>query len=78
MKKLYTPSLTCLQVHQLLQTQTTEKTESLSIKMNSLAVEAQKETIAMRIITIVTLFFLPATFVSVSVLLIFVQHDWLT
>ena len=33
--------------------------------MNNMAVEAQKETIAMRIITVVTLFFLPATFVSV-------------
>ena len=37
--------------------------------MKNLAVEAGKETIAMRIITVVTLFFLPATFVSVCLIL---------
>lgn len=48
-----------IQVLQHLQSQATEKMEILTMSMN-------KEAIAMRIITVVTLIYLPATFVSVS------------
>ena len=41
--------------------------ENLTRKMHNLGIMAQKEAVAMRIITVVTLIFLPATFVSVSV-----------
>jgi Mg2+ and Co2+ transporter CorA len=53
------------QVLQHLQSQATEKMETLSSRMHELGVLSQKEAIVMRIITAVTLIFLPATFVSV-------------
>jgi len=40
--------------------------EILTIKMHDVGAMSQKEAIAMRIITVVTLIYLPATFVSVS------------
>ena len=40
--------------------------EKLTLSMHEIGRLSQKETIAMRIITVVTLIFLPATFVSVS------------
>lgn len=40
--------------------------EILTIKMHEIGAMSQKEAIAMRIITVVTLVYLPATFVSVS------------
>ena len=40
--------------------------EKLTTSMGELGIMAQKEAIAMRIITVVTVIFLPATFVSVS------------
>jgi Mg2+ and Co2+ transporter CorA len=40
--------------------------EELTKSMGKLGSDSQKEAIAMRIITVVTLIFLPATFVSVS------------
>jgi Mg2+ and Co2+ transporter CorA len=40
--------------------------EDLTTSMHELGIMAQKEAIAMRIITVVTVIFLPATFVSVS------------
>jgi hypothetical protein len=43
-----------------------EKMESLTEHMTSIALKTEKETIFMRIITVVTLFFLPGTFVAVS------------
>jgi hypothetical protein len=49
--------------------QGTEKMETLTKSMHQVGVTAQKEAIAMRIITVVTLIYLPATFVSVSQLL---------
>ena len=36
------------------------------MSMHDIGLEAQKEAVAMRVITVVTLFYLPATFVSVS------------
>lgn len=43
--------------------------EDLTVSMWYMGALAQKEAIAMRIITVLTLIFLPATFASVSVLL---------
>lgn len=40
--------------------------EDLTLNMGQIGADSQKEAIAMRIITVVTLVFLPATFVSVS------------
>lgn len=40
--------------------------EELTTSMHDIGLQAQKEAVAMRIITVVTLFYLPATFVSVS------------
>ncbi|KAH8598326.1 hypothetical protein B0O99DRAFT_539553 [Bisporella sp. PMI_857] len=48
------------------QSEATEKMERLNFSMHKIGTMAQKEAIAMRIITVVTLVFLPATFVSVS------------
>lgn len=55
-----------LQVLQHIQSQATEKMEKLTISMHRVADLSQKEAIAMRIVTVVTLIYLPATFVSVS------------
>lgn len=49
---------------QHLQSQATEKMEKLTISMHKIGALSQKEAIAMRIITVVTLIYLPATFVS--------------
>jgi len=43
-----------------------EKMENLTTHMKQIALKTEKETIFMRIITVVTLFFLPGTFVAVS------------
>ncbi|KAI9795256.1 MAG: hypothetical protein M1833_007278 [Piccolia ochrophora] len=51
-------------VLQHLQSQTTDKMEALTRSMHSIGIMSQKEAIAMRIITVVTLIYLPATFVS--------------
>ena len=40
--------------------------ETMTVKMQDLAVKTRQETVSMRVITIVTLFFLPATFIAVS------------
>jgi Mg2+ and Co2+ transporter CorA len=48
------------------QSRATEEMERLTQSMHKLGMNAQKEAIAVRIITVVTLIFLPATFVSVS------------
>lgn len=50
-----------LQILQHMQSQTTEE-------MKTLSVMSQKEAVAMRIITVVTLLYLPATFVSVGMM----------
>jgi hypothetical protein len=54
------------QILQHLQTQATMKMEILTVNMQNIGVLAQKEAIAVRIITVLTLIYLPATFVSVS------------
>lgn len=54
------------QVLQHLQSQTTQKMENLTKSMHNIGVGSQKEAIIMRIITAVTLIYLPGTFVSVS------------
>jgi Mg2+ and Co2+ transporter CorA len=55
-----------LQVLQHLQSQATEKMEALTTSTHKIGIMSQKEAIAVRIITVVTLIYLPATFVSVS------------
>ena len=40
--------------------------EDLTQDMHEIAVKTKQETVSMRIITLVTLFFLPGTFISVS------------
>merc|ERR1711939_223507 len=42
----------------------TEHMESMTVEMRELAVKTKQETVSMRIITLVTLFFLPGTFIS--------------
>ncbi|KFY80124.1 hypothetical protein V499_01013 [Pseudogymnoascus sp. VKM F-103] len=51
-------------VLQHIQSQATEKMEKLTISMHQVADLSRKEAIAMRIVTVVTLIYLPATFVS--------------
>ncbi|KAL8754822.1 MAG: hypothetical protein Q9199_004065 [Rusavskia elegans] len=51
-------------VVQHLQSQTTQKMEDLTTSMHSIGIGSQKEAIIMRIITAVTLVYLPGTFVS--------------
>jgi hypothetical protein len=46
--------------------QSTENMELITLDMHNLAVRTKQETVSMRIITLVTLFFLPGTFISVS------------
>lgn len=45
--------------------QSAAKMEVMTEKMHEIAVKTKKETVSMRIITLVTLFFLPGTFISV-------------
>jgi Mg2+ and Co2+ transporter CorA len=47
----------------------TEDMHDLTQKMHELAEKTKQETVSMRIITLVMLFFLPGTFISVSSLL---------
>lgn len=44
----------------------TERMEMINSSMHDIAKKTQQETVSMRIITLVTLFFLPGTFISVS------------
>jgi hypothetical protein len=45
-----------------------ENIELITKDMHSLALKTKSETVSMRIITLVTLFFLPGTFISVSLI----------
>lgn len=45
--------------------QSSESMEKLTIQMHTIAVATKRETVSMHIITVVTLFFLPGTFVAV-------------
>jgi Mg2+ and Co2+ transporter CorA len=40
--------------------------ETMTLKMQDLAMKTKQETVSMRVITTVTLFFLPATFIAVG------------
>lgn len=51
-------------VLQHLQSQATQKMEVLTVSMHEIGAQSQREAIAMRIITVMTLIYLPATFVS--------------
>jgi hypothetical protein len=66
---MLTDFLTMVQILQHLQAQATEVMEDLTKNMFQLGIMGQKEAIAMKIITAVTLVFLPATFVSVWIIL---------
>ena len=57
--------LTVIQILQHLQAQATEVMEDLTKNMFQVSLMGQKDAIAMKIITVVTLIYLPATFVSV-------------
>lgn len=46
--------------------QSTENMEFMTKDMHVIAQKTKQETVSMRIITLVTLFFLPGTFISVS------------
>jgi Mg2+ and Co2+ transporter CorA len=48
----------------------TSKMQTLTGEMHELAQKTTQETVSMRIITLVTLFFLPGTFISVGYYLI--------
>lgn len=50
--------------------ESTENMEVMTKDMHILARKTTQETVSMRIITLVTLFFLPGTFISVSLLLL--------
>ena len=43
-----------------------DKMEIMNVEMHDIAQKTGVETVSMRIITVVTLFFLPGTFISVS------------
>jgi hypothetical protein len=46
--------------------QSAEEVEKMTREMHEIAVKTKQETVSMKIITLVTLFFLPGTFISVS------------
>lgn len=46
--------------------QSAAKTEVMTEKMHEIGLKTKQETVSMRIITLVTLFFLPGTFISVN------------
>lgn len=46
--------------------QSAVKMEEMTERMHEIAMKTKQETVSMRIITLVTLFFLPGTFISVS------------
>lgn len=45
-----------------------DKMEKMTQEMHEIAKKTERETVSMKIITLVTLFFLPGTFISVSFL----------
>jgi hypothetical protein len=53
----------------------TRNMEQLTKEMNELARKTTQETVSMRVITLVTLFFLPGTFISVGSYLILVVKE---
>ena len=53
----------------------TRNMEKLTREMNELAQKTTQETVSMRIITLVTLFFLPGTFISVGTYLMVIAKE---
>jgi len=51
--------------------ESTERIEEMTKQMNQVAIKTKDETVSMKIITLVTLFYLPGTFISVCVSLFF-------
>jgi hypothetical protein len=47
--------------------ESTERIEEMTKQMNQVAIKTKDETVSMKIITLVTLFYLPGTFISVRV-----------
>jgi Mg2+ and Co2+ transporter CorA len=43
-----------------------DRMEKITVNMHEIAKKTKQETVSMKIITVVTLFFLPGTFISVS------------
>jgi Mg2+ and Co2+ transporter CorA len=43
-----------------------DRMEKITVEMHEIARKTKQETVSMKIITVVTLFFLPGTFMSVS------------
>lgn len=70
---MLTDVLKVIQILQHLQAQATEVMEDLTKNMFQLGIMGQKEAIAMKIITVATLVYLPATFVSVWTILPFLE-----
>lgn len=58
----------------------TKEMQSMTEEMNALTQKTKQETVSMRIITLVTLFFLPGTFISVCLfsLAYFVRFHFLS
>ena len=55
-----------IQIHQHLQNQSTARMEEMAKHMLEFAEDSRKDAITMRIVSVITLIYLPATFVSVS------------
>lgn len=55
-----------VQVLQYIQGQAVERMEYISVDTRHIAIQSRREAVIMRIITVITLLFLPGTFVSVS------------
>jgi len=53
----------------------TRNMQKLTMEMNELAKKSTQETVSMRIITLVTLFFLPGTFISVGSYLMLIAKE---
>ena len=53
--------------------QSAENMECMTRDMHIIAQKTKQETVSMRIITLVTLFFLPGTFISVSLLVLLIK-----
>lgn len=57
--------------------ESTERMELMAREMNLVALKTKDETVSMKIITLVTLFFLPGTFMSVRALLCLINIEHL-
>jgi hypothetical protein len=53
----------------------TERMEQLTDSIHVIAKKSERETVSTKVITLVTLFFLPGTFISVSFLVVILNHQ---